>query len=79
MPLYQVEKLKGRETIIRDICQMDWDLVVEWIKSKVKGNPSRYVKEYRDIFMSMANKEGKVLQFSSPLMDELSNKLKIAV
>ena len=79
MPMHQVEKLKGRETIIRDICQMDWDLVVQWIKSKIRGKPSRYVKEYRDVFMSMANKEGKVLQFNSPLMDELSNKLKIAV
>ena len=79
MPLYQAEKLKGRETIIRDICLMDWDLVIQWIKSKVKGNPSRYTKEYREVFMSMANEGGKILELHSPLMDELISKLKIAV
>ena len=77
IPLYQVEKIKGRETIIRDICLMDWDMVVQWIKVKLNSKkPYRYINEYRELFNSMLAQSGKVLDFSSPLLDELSEQLK---
>lgn len=80
VPLYQVEKIKGRETIIRDICLMDWDLIVQWIKSKVQGKPSRYMKEYRELYQGMLQQESKgvLLHLNNPLLEELTTKLKVA-
>jgi len=80
MPMYQVEKIKGRETIIRDICLMDWDLVTEWIKSKIKGKPSRYMKEYRTLFLELMNQQegGRVFTLDNPLLNELKTKMKVA-
>lgn len=79
----QLIKERGMETIIKEDCHMDWDTVNEFILLIQKSrNPSRMRKSFRETYVRLIDqgqKGGKILEFRSPLMDELSHKLKIAV
>jgi len=76
MTLQEVERIMGQDQIIRDICLMDWDMVVQWLKSMQKGNPVRKRKQYRERYLMLASEGGKLLELNSPLLDELIDKLK---
>jgi predicted nucleic acid-binding OB-fold protein len=75
MTLHEVERLKGRETIIRDYCCMDIDLVKEFIRQRVKGKLSRYFKEYREVWSALDITETRVVEFVEKHIQEIRLKL----
>lgn len=56
LKFYQIEKQLGQRAIIEQ-CNGDLDTVRELIKRCVKGNVSRYVRQYREVLASMIAKE----------------------
>lgn len=77
MRLHDIEKLKGRETIIRDYCGGDFDLVEEFIRHHLSAgsNPSRYFSEYRSIWQSMERVNARTINFTEKHIEEIRLKL----
>lgn len=77
MKLHEIEKLKGRETIIRDYCGGDFLLVREFIKHHLSSgsNPSRYLSEYQQIWQRMDKRNIKVIEFTERHIEEIKIKL----
>ena len=78
MKLNEVEKLEGRKNIIEK-CKYDRQIIKLFISSKVKGNISGYLRNYKAIQISMLKEkeEGKGVE-SDMLLEELREKLRIA-
>ena len=76
LELRYIEKLKGRERIIIEYCQMNWDLVDEFLKTKVKGGSiTRYRSEYRKVYLSIKDQETPSIEFIDKHIEEIKLKL----
>jgi hypothetical protein len=75
--LYKIEKEEGRKKIIQQL-QMDMTLIDKFLKAHVKGNISRYKKEYRTVLNDMLLKAGLKkhdIGYYTKLINELKTKL----
>lgn len=72
LKLYQLEKEKGRENIIRDL-GYNTKLIRKFLRSKVKGKINRYFNEYRETSKRMQSKENKTVD--DRLVDEIRLRL----
>lgn len=77
MTLLQIEKRIGRETIIKDLC-FDIDLITDFLRKHVKGNVSKYKREYKELANEMLNKTDDKGQNENDLINEFENLLKVA-
>jgi len=77
LKLYEIEKIKGRERIIQE-CSYDMDLIKQFLKSKINGNISRYIKEYQTLMFILLNEETKEPYLFQPLVSEIEYLLKSA-
>jgi hypothetical protein len=57
MKLYQVEKLEGRKNIIR---ALDYDMIKirSFLRDRVSGNISGYIRVYRELCNAMRKERG---------------------
>jgi len=81
-PLNQVEKLRGQQGIIRD-CNFDMNLVRIYLRDRVRGNISGYVRKYADILADMVATGGtsgidRALPFDTNHISEIRELLKVA-
>jgi len=81
-PLNRIEQRKGRQGIIRD-CNLDMNLVRLYLRDRVKGNISRYVREYADVLADMVATGGeseidRALPFDTNHISEIRELLKVA-
>jgi len=78
MKLHEIEKLEGRKNIIEK-CNYDPVIIKTFINSKVKGNISGYLRDYKALMLEVLKEqeEGKGIE-SDGLLDELREKLKTA-
>lgn len=75
--LYEIEKIEGRKNIIKK-CNYDFELIKEFIKSKVKGNVSQYAREYNALLIDMLVEKNFILQPEENIyVMEIIDKLKL--
>jgi hypothetical protein len=75
--LYMIEKTEGRKKIIQQL-QMDMVLIDRFLKEHIKGNISRYKKEYRQVLTGMLQTAGLKkhdIGYYTKLINELKTKL----
>jgi hypothetical protein len=77
MKLYEIEKLYGRQTIIKELC-FDMDLIRDFIKKHVKGDTHKYIKDYRFIANEMLVTDNINGQNENSIIFELEQLLKVA-
>jgi hypothetical protein len=77
MKLYEIEKLYGRQTIIKELC-FDMDLIHDFIKRHVKGDTHKYIKDYRFIANEMLVTDNINGQNENNIIFELEQLLKVA-
>jgi len=70
LKLYQLEKEKGRENIIREL-GFNTKLIRKFLRSKVKGKINRYFNEYRETARRIQERENKTVD------DKLVNELRL--
>jgi hypothetical protein len=77
MKLYEIEKLYGRQTIIKEL-NHDFELITDLLKRHVKGNISAYLKDYRFISNEMLINTMPSGHNENDIIFELEQLLKVA-
>ena len=75
MRLQDIEKLEGRKQIVKAL-GYDIGRIKNFINARVKGNTSRYIREYRNVLMNVLQVDEKAVKYS--LADELRELMKAA-